>query len=370
MHRLYCLLLVASTVLAQAQSSKQPSATKVANANMAAPISAEKNTTPTAAQNVSVETNIAKNHPVITIHGVCSEMGLGKASADSKSCETIVSKSDFEVFLESLRATGQRVPEDVTPQMRRTIAQTYVETFTFEEAARKAGLDQDPRFLAAMKGLRMSLLSRMYQYRLEKDSKKVASTEIGTYYKNNPEKFEQLELTHIVLPMNNPTNLQDQDFRRKAEQLAQELRDRLAKGEDADKLEKEGFEKLGQKSPPPTNLVPARRGQYSLDQEHQLFALKPGEVTPLIKLPSVYVAYKLISRKTLSLDEAKDEIGAMLASEKLEKETKSIKESVHADLDTGYFGPAPSSSGANSGSGASNFQRVGKTSTSAENPRN
>ena len=59
-----------------------------------------------------------------------------------------------------------------------------------------------------------------------------------------------------------------------------------------------------------------------------------------------------------------------LASEKLEKETKSIKESVHADLDTGYFGPAPSSSGANSGSGASNFQRVGKTSTSAENPRN
>ena len=284
---------------------------------------------------------VSPSETIITIHGLCSDSGIGVASSDNSSCTTRIRKEEFDVFVEALRASGQRMPPDLTPELRRTIAQTYVETFTFEEAGRKAGLDQDPKFLAAMKGFRLILLSRMYQYHLEQEAKKVAPAEIEKYYNDNIAKFEQLELVHIVFPMNNPTNLKDEEFHHKAELLAQELRDRLAQGEDADKLEKEGFEKLGQKSPPSTNLVPARRAQYSTEQEKELFSLKAGEVTPLIKLPSVYVAYKLISRRTIPLAEATDEISLQIAGDNIEKKTKAIQESVHADYDTRYFGPPP-----------------------------
>jgi hypothetical protein len=285
---------------------------------------------------------IPASKAVLTVHGLCSEAGLG--NSDSSSCSMTVTKQDFEDFLESLRASGQRVPLEVSPALRRTIAQTYVEMMPFEEAAKKAGLDKDATFQAAMKGVRISILSRMYHYKLEKQARKSTPEEIEAYYKAHLPDFEELKLTHVVLPANNPMNLKDAEFHKKAEELINELHDRLTKGEDPQKLEKEGMERLGQnKSTPPAELGPARRGQYSKDQEDQLFALKPGEVTKVINLPSVNVVYKLLSRRMVPLDEARDEIDALLAQQKLEKETKELTESVHADYDPAYFGPAPKS---------------------------
>ena len=197
-----------------------------------------------------------------------------------------------------------------------------------------------------MKGVRISLLSRLYRYHIEQEAKKSTPEEIEAYYKKNLPNYEELTLSHIVLPTNNPLNLKDETFHKKAEELINEMRDRLVKGEDPDKLEKEGIERLGQKSPPPTELVPARRGQYGKEQEEKLFALQPGEVTQVVKLPSVNVAYKLISRRTIPLEEATSEIVAILAADKVETETKALTESVKADYDTAYFGPPPPQSAA------------------------
>ena len=282
---------------------------------------------------------IPPTKPVLTLRGVCSDAALG--NKDPKSCSMVVTKQDFEDFLESLRASGQRLPPDVQPAMRRNIANNYVEMLTFEEAARKAGLDKDPDFEAAMKGMRITLLSRMYQYRMEKEAKKSTPEEIEEYYKKNLANFEELKLTHLVLPKYNSMNLKDEDFHKKSEQLMNELRERLAKGEDAEKLQKEGFEQLGHRNPPPTMMSPARRGQYAKDQEDQLFALKPGEVTQVITLPSVYVVYRLISKRMVPLDEAREDIIRALTEQKVEKETKELTEAVHADYDAAYFGPPP-----------------------------
>jgi len=353
MFRLYLALLLASASFAQSKAVAQ-------TGEFSRPLAATSPSSPHSAQNVpsakqstsDPASTLLPTDTVVTIHGLCSDIGIGSAPADSNSCITRIKKADFDIFVESLRASGQRIPQELTPELRRTIAQTYVESLTFEEAGRKAGLDHDARFLTAMKGIRIVLLSRMYQFQMEQNAKQVSQGDVETYYRENPAKFEQLELTHLVIPTNNPTNLRDEEFHAKAEQLAQELRNRLAAGEDADKLEKEAFEKLSQKSPPATKLLPARRGDYSLDQEEKLFALKPGEVTPVVKLPSVYVVYKLISRRTIPLDEAKDEISLKLATERLERETKARRYAVHADYDSRYFGPSPSAASAASKAGA------------------
>ena len=337
----FIFMLAATAAMAQTNTSSSAQSTPAAPAKASPATKVSKS-----GEKSASDAAIPGTKPVLTLQGVCSDAALGSQSSDPKSCSMVVTKQDFEEFLESLRATGQRVPVDVPPSVRRSIAQTYVEMLPFEEAAKKLDLDKSTSFQAAMKGVRISLLSRLYRYHIEQEARKSPPEEIEAYYKKNLANYEELTLSHIVLPANNPMNLKDEAFHKKAEELINELRERFVKGEDADKLEKEGIERLGQKSPPPTELVPARRGQYGKDLEEKLFALQPGEVTPVVKLPSVNGAYKLISRRTIPLEEATSEIVAILAADKVEKETKELTESVHADYDTAYFGPNPPQSAA------------------------
>ncbi len=154
-------------------------------------------------------------------------------------------------------------------------------------------MERDPRFAEVMRLARMRAMGDMYEALEQEKARRFLRKQIQAYYKNNTDKFEELTLRRVTLPRFNQANLKDEAFAAKARKVANEMHDRMVKGEDLDKLQKEAFDALGLKDPPGTKMGPVRRGLYAPDQEKQLFALKPGEVTASFEQASAIIIFKL-----------------------------------------------------------------------------
>ncbi len=90
-------------------------------------------------------------------------------------------------------------------------------------------------------------------------------------------------------------------------------------------------------------MATVRRGLYAADQEKQLFALKPGEVTAVIEQPSALIIFKLEGRETPSLAKSRDEISRILVKEKLDKQEQARNSAIQIDYNEQYVGSAQNS---------------------------
>lgn len=279
---------------------------------------------------------------VVTIHGLCADGGKPNAGAAGKSddCVTKLSRRQMETVVEVVEATGRSV---LAPQ-RRDVAASYVDLMANAAAAEKAGVDKDPRFADVLRLARMKALNDIYHVRLEEEANHVSDEEIKGYYQKNLSGFEELTLRHISVPRYNSANLKDPDFEAKARKLAYDMRERSAKGEDMDKLQKDAMEALAIKAPPSTKMAPVRRGVFSHEQEEILFALKPGEVSKVVEQPGSFIIFKLEKRGTPSVDDVKTEIHGKLYRQKLDSLNAAASAAVHADYNDDYFGPPPAAS--------------------------
>jgi|SRR5579864_1036350 len=280
--------------------------------------------------------------PIITVKGVCATPAK-TAAASPESCTTTVTKEQFEKLLNALNSSNQ----NIAPAMRRNLAQAYVELLAYAQAAEKNGIEKDPKFIEVMHLVRMRTLADLYRRDLEEKDRNPPAADIQAYYNQNVSRYEEIKLSRIFIPAKNPSAQGKDDWEKKAAQLAQDLRDRAAKGEDMEKLQKEAYTTLGLTINPPNTLVGARRrGMLAQPEEQELFTLKPGEVSKVEQEPAGYIIYKVDSRQTLPLDQVKDEISRELFRQKLDAQLKSVTGSVQAEFNDQYFGPPANPPGA------------------------
>ena len=280
-----------------------------------------------------VKPELSPTSPVITIHGLCQ--GAKASRTKPSACTTAVTKEQFDTVVTALNAIG---PQLLAPQ-RRVVAEGYANMLVNTEAARKAGVERDPRFAEVMRLARMRAMGDMYNALMLEKAKQISPARIEQYYKQNIDKFEELSMRRIAVPRFNDMDLKDSKFAAQAREVAREMQERAAKGDDLDKLEKEAFDALKLQNPLKTTMGPVRRGLFSADEEKQLFALKPGDVTSVVELPSAFVIYKLESRKTLKLDEVKDEIRQTLTKQKLDEQKHANDKLIKIVYDEQYVGP-------------------------------
>lgn len=308
-----------------------PSTTQTASAAPSSTTAVNKGETSTPATAKASAGNVSLSDPVITIHGLCGSAESTKSK--SAACTTVVTRQQFDGVVNGLDALGT----PLLPVQRRAVAEGYATTLVNYEAAKKAGVDRDPRFAEVMRLARMRAMGDMYKALQMEKAGKVSPQEIQAYYKNNLDKLEELTLRRVVLPRYNRANLKDEAFAAKAQKLANDIHDRMAKGEDLDKLQKEAFDTLGVKDPPTTKMGPIRRGAYAADQEKQLFALKPGEVT-IVEQPSVFIIFKLERRDMPTLEQAKNEIVRLLIKQHMDKQEEARNKSIQVDYNVQYLG--------------------------------
>ena len=270
--------------------------------------------------NSTTKKEVAPGDAVITLHGLC-----GSQKPETGSCTRVITREQFEPLLKMALMNAR----NVTGAIPRAIAEGYVDDLIYADAAEKAGLDKDSRLPGVMKMVRQRALGDLYRLREEETARNIPKEEIEADYQKNLAGFEELTLSHISVLRQRPKAPSDADFEAKAKQLAGDLHERAAKGEDMEKLQLEVYEKLGVrnpmqyyidqgiKTPPASSMKPIRRGEMEQKTEAELFALKPGQISSVREFPTAYVIYKLESRRTIPLEEVTAEISQKLYQKKL-----------------------------------------------------
>ncbi len=235
--------------------------------------------------------NVAPNAAVVVVHGVCPDNGgsaktsslkTGSAttsSAQADPCQTVITKDQFKQMLSGMNLTSQIA----TPAAMRNFAESYSQLLALASAAEKAGAENDPQFQELLRIARIRALADSYRHSLEEKYSNPSQEEIEAYYKENISKYDSFKVERIIIPSINPnrTPATRAEYEKKFQQLANDIRERAARGEETQKLQDEVYKTLSLPSPPKTDLGMKRRGGLPAGIERDLLALKPGEVTKL-----------------------------------------------------------------------------------------
>jgi hypothetical protein len=287
--------------------------------------------------------NVAPTDPVVTIHGVCpknaasAKTGSKDVSGKDGSCQTVITKEQFNTMLSGMSLTSQIT----TPSAMRNFAESYSQLLSLADAGEKAGAENDPRFQELMRIARIRALADSYRHSLEDKYSNPSQDEIDAYYKENIANYDSFKVERIIIPSINPnrTPAGRAEYEKKFQQLANDIHERAARGEETQKLQDEVYKTLSLPSPPKTDLGMKRRGGLPAGIEKDLLALKPGEVTKLEAEMSGLNIYKLRSRDTIPVEYVKSEIVRDLHQRNMEAAIKSVTGSTHSDLNEQFFGP-------------------------------
>ena len=284
--------------------------------------------------------SVAPNDAVMVIHGVCPKnAGTAKTgSTKADSCQTVITKEQFNSMLSGMNVISQIAN---TAAMR-NFAESYSQLLALASEGEKAGVENDPRFQELMRIARIRALADSYRHSLEEKFSNPSQEEIEAYYKENISKYDSFKVERIIIPSINPNRTPSgrAEYEKKFQQLANDIRERAARGEETQKLQDEAYKALALPNPPKTDLGMKRRGGLPAGIEKDLLALKPGEVTKLEAEMSGLNIYKLRSRDTIPVEYVKSEIVRDLHQKNIEVAIRAVSGSIHSDLNEQFFGPA------------------------------
>jgi hypothetical protein len=340
--RLIICLFIASTALAQTPGANKKQGSTATKAPAASPTPTPQATPPSLLNRDEKPAELPPDAPVISIKGLCpaeEKPAVTNKVPSTSDCSMTVTKQQFDNLVKAFNTKNQ----NVTPAQRRNLGQSYVELLVFSEAAKAAGVGNSPTYAEVMRVLRMKTLADLYRNELAEQYRTPSEQEIEDYYKANQEKFEGAKLSRVFIPASDPdpqaTAQKKADYLKKAQQVADDIQARAAKGEDMSKLQKEAYTTLAiAATPPTTDLSLARHGTFPPKIDQEIFSHKAGEVFRSDE-GTGHMIYKVESKQTSPLDSVKAEIIQQLFRQKMEAKTKELNSAVHTDYNENYFGP-------------------------------
>lgn len=306
------ILLLSSCALAQATPSKQTQP-----AQPKAVMSAHQPSATAPTNDDKAKVAITADAAVITVPNVCQMA--------EKDCKTIVTRKQFESTLLGLSG-GQPVGQDVP----RRFASQYAEILVFSKNAAELGMDKEPDTEAGIRYAQMQVLATRYLRKLQEKSKPTEE-ELQKYYESNSAQFAGISLDRLVFPSSHGKAKKPEELKA----LADEMRKRLAAGEDVSKLQDEIYAKLELKNPPATSAV-IRAGD---PEQESLGKLKVGEVSDVIKDPMALLVFRSKGAKTMPFEMVKEEIRGQVYQQKLKAAVEEVMGDHKSILNDGYFGP-------------------------------
>lgn len=289
-------------------------------------------------ESAKLSSTVGPTQPVITVHGLCEE-GAGKGANDDDSCTEVINREQFETLMEALNPEGQAI----SPTARQNLAKTYAEFLAVEVAAKKAGMENTPKFQGLIKWVRLRTITDLYRLHLQEKYRNPSPEEIDAYYKQHLAEFERVKLLRILVPRENLSATDNGEYDKKALEAAQTARERATKGEDPAQVQKDTYTALGLNGPPLTDLGKRRRADLVANEAAEIFSLKAGEVSQVEREAKSYVIYKVLGKDALSEEEARAEIAREIYQQKFKDAMKSVIDAAPAELNQQYFGPGISS---------------------------
>ena len=277
---------------------------------------------------------VKDTEPVITIRGLCAE-GAGSSGQSGNSCSKQITRKEFERLLHALNPGGQ----SVSSNGRQNLAQAYVEALAFADAARKAGTEDTEEFREVMFWVRLRAIADLYRRNLQEKYRTPEPEEIDSYYQQHLASFDRVHLLRILVPRENFSGGDKNEFDKKALAAAQAARTRAVNGEALEQIQKDVYAGLGLNLPPSTDLGTYQRTDFMEKEAADVFSLQPGEVSPLETEIKSYVIYKVASKETLTEAQVKAEIIHEISQQKYRAALKAVMDSAQVDFNEQYFGP-------------------------------
>ncbi len=276
---------------------------------------------------------VKPDDPVITLNGFCADL-----DRQGDSCKTTITRAQFEKLTDALQP-GMSLP------LRLKVANAYARNLRMSAAAEKRGLDKTPEFEEEMRFARMQLLAQDLDRALQAEANNVTEADLDDYYRKNESSYEQATVARIFVPRAKatvPSQQREAPIRADEEAMtkfAEALRVRAANGEDPDSLQIEAYAEAGiTRTKADTRMVNVRRSTLP-PQHERVMDLNPGEVSQVFSDPEgAHFIYKMISKKTLSLDDVKSEIRTQISSQRYRDSMKSFEGNVV--FNDAYFLPA------------------------------
>ena len=286
-------------------------------------------------QPVAPPTPVAPDAPVVTVHGICPE-GQKPPADKPDACTMVLTRAQFEGLVASINVNNTNYP----PPALRGFATDYANILALASAGEKAGVEKDPRFADLMKIARARVLGGIISaLSAGKIWKAIGRRDCGILPAERRKVWAD-EDRRIHVPKVDPTRPQDRkpEFEKKARELAASIRERAARGEDVTSLQVEVYKTLGLKAQPPqTELSTNPKPTFPANVEQDINALKAGEVTKVEFEPSGFNIYKVRSRNTIPIEQARAQIVREISQKNIDSALKAATGTVHSELNEQYF---------------------------------
>jgi hypothetical protein len=287
--------------------------------------------------------------PLITIAGFCDNSSENKDAAFD--CKTVITEAQFEKIVKA-------VQPGMPARARREFALRYADALVMAKKAEQMGLDKGENYEEQMELARIQVLSQDLKKAIQAKIAQISDEDIEAYYHNNTARFEKEGVDRIYVPKNQQpsfaldnklsgldTQKRSQESEQTMKAAADNLRARAAAGEDFAKLQAVAYQIAGIKSVAPSTSMEIRRISLPPNQV-SVMDLKPGEISSVLADPNGYAIYRVKTKDTLPLDQAREEIRATLRSQRMQEEMRSIQDSATPTLDESYFSSIRPSPGA------------------------
>ncbi len=251
----------------------------------------------------------------------------------------------------------EKILQDLPPQNRRyfsspigkmQFAEFLVKAKLLSQEAEKRKLDEREDIQLSLRTFRENLLSREMQEEFMKETQ-VSDDLAQKYFDDNFAAFEEAKARRIVIrsattnqfypdksPNGAPT---DEEAKAKAE----EIRKKILGGADFEEMAAK-FSDDSTTSGKGGDLGYVRR--FSQDsrimlvppQLEAIFALKAGEISPVVQTPFGFELFKVEERKSPKLLDVRKDVDAKIKQQKFDEWYKDLKTAAGVEVDENYFG--------------------------------
>jgi len=332
-------LMAGALAWGQAATTKPAPAAQKPAAQSTSPMTQSTQQAPAAENEAS---KVAPDTPIITIKGLCDPQ---TSKSPGLECRTQITRAEFEKVMDAVQPM-------MPARVRRQFAMRYSTMLVMSQKAAAMGLDKGPDFDERMKLARMQVLATELNKEMQQKASEISEKEVDDYYKANLDHFQEADMLRIYVPKEKQEAEEDKDKKLTEEEqqkrseesakamkeVADKLQARAAKGEDFNKLQEDAYQAAGIKSASPNaNMGKVRRNVLPPTQT-SVMDLKAGEVSPVIEDQGGFFIYKMVSKETMPIEQARDEIRGTLRSQRLQEQMRTVQESATPTLDDAYFG--------------------------------
>jgi len=308
-----------------------------------------------------VSKTVPADAPVITVEGLCdkstgpqsamsskdqeqSHSASDSFSAQQSDCKTVVTRAQLE-------AIGQMLTSKYAPAKMRRFASDIPELMLFAQTAQEKGLDKDPRFQDFLWYKSLQALQQILLVTTQRNFNEVSDAGVEKFYKEHPERFVQYTLMRVFVPKREQNTSQPNydpaaqaaaKAKAKADdeemfQVAKSIQREAVAGGDFEKLQEKAYKAAKTDEEPPDVDLGDKWTVDNMPKDYKdmLIRMQPGQVSEPAPHPFGWEIFKLVSKRTVPLKEARQMVQGLTMKDWRDALTATI----HTKLNDDYFGP-------------------------------